>query len=230
MWGRPARRRPGEVLQRTTPACAGKTQIAVTAGPVLPGPPPRVRGRLERWRGVGLRARTTPRVRGRLGGHRRVDLGNGTTPACAGKTTANTCAGSWPRDHPRVCGEDYIKGINTWKNQGPPPRVRGRLRNPTETAVPVGTTPACAGKTIVDGVRSVVETDHPRVCGEDPLPKVLVYWEYGPPPRVRGRRVPNHYRASYVGTTPACAGKTILGPTGSPCSRDHPRVCGEDTS
>ena len=50
----------------------------------------------------------------------------------------------------------------------------------------------------------------------------------GSPPRVRGKPRQRLTAAATTGITPACAGKTPLLQSHTNCSRDHPRVCGEN--
>ena len=47
------------------------------------------------------------------------------------------------------------------------------------------------------------------------------------PPRVRGKVIRCEELARVVGITPACAGKSGRHNLHTPCSWDHPRVCGE---
>ena len=91
-----------------------------------------------------------------------------------------------------------------------------------------GITPAGAGKT-----NSVFRCkfgcrDHPRRCGENPIPEVACCKPQGSPPQVRGKHVLHIACSVQTRITPAGAGKTstVCG-TGSPAS-DHPRRCGEN--
>ena len=74
------------------------------------------------------------------------EAADGITPAYAGKRFSSAGTRSWPRDHPRVCGEKA-------------PRILSR-------AVYLGITPAYAGKSSPEWPRSAGTWDHPRVCGE----------------------------------------------------------------
>ena len=131
------------------------------------GPPPRMRGRLERQP-------CTP-VRGR------------TTPAHAGKTTPTRGCGRGCSDHPRACGEDVVfPGLGD-VCLGPPPRMRGRPRRQTQSIRSLGTTPAHAGKTSLSLMLWGIVRDHPRACGEDNDMQAVRAAATGPPPRMRGR-------------------------------------------
>ena len=168
-------------------------------------------------------------MRGRLPSAPPPHYPYGTTPAYAGKTF--------------LCEKGAGAG-------GPPPRMRGRLRQRLGVYGPAGTTPAYAGKTWHRHVRHWCSWDHPRVCGEDRIVLALSCSSSGPPPRMRGRLhgVPGlgdgvgttpRMRGRHLvgldtesdeGTTPAYAGKTRHCEQSLRFSRDHPRVCGEDTT
>ncbi len=56
-------------------------------------------------------------------------VGNGrerSTPACAGTTTPRTTRWLSQREHPRVCGDDFVMYTSALAADGAPPRVRGR--------------------------------------------------------------------------------------------------------
>ena len=69
--------------------------------------------------------------------------------------------------------------------------------------------------------------DHPRVCGEKPLPWIAAAALWGSPPRMRGK-VPNRRSTeTKPGITPAYAGKSTCLILFDTLLKDHPRVCGE---
>ena len=88
------------------------------------------------------------------------------TPACAGKSGISYLDARISADHPRVCGEKAPTSISTVRARGSPPRVRGKERGIAEEILDIGITPACAGKSVDLLWSGLVETDHPRVCGE----------------------------------------------------------------
>ena len=107
------------------PACAGRRHIreAFRSGaedhPRVCGEKPRIPARL--FCGTG----SSPRVRGEdLFGW--VDgFSTGIIPACAGRSKISRFL-SWLRqDHPRVCGEKYLRFVDRFGNEGSSPRVRG---------------------------------------------------------------------------------------------------------
>ena len=51
----------------------------------------------------------------------------------------------------------------------------------------------------------------------------------GSPPRVRGKQLDEEDAKIQVRITPACAGKTMQLCSKNVYSKDHPRVCGENT-
>ena len=67
----------------------------------------------------------------------------------------------------------------------------------------------------------------PRICGEKfTTVSALVNW-WGSPPHMRGKELLTERYAIEDGITPAYAGKSRIGCSGSTGSKDHPRICGE---
>ena len=129
-----------------------------------------------------------PRVRGKPYTGLIFILASGITPACAGKTFAEPLRHHIREDHPRVCGENYLRRSWSKAEEGSPPRVRGKLPSALYPAVLAGITPACAGKTRLHGADFVQDKDHPRVCGENSQRDFPRRGHQGSPPRVRGKR------------------------------------------
>ena len=71
------------------------------------------------------------------------------TPACAGKRGMRYKAMRSYRDHPRVCGEKYLRRVCSWPASGSPPRVRGKVDRTAGKARRAGITPAYAGKSFI---------------------------------------------------------------------------------
>ncbi len=67
----------------------GEHEKILLYGDAIPGSSPHVRGALDS--GVNQVERT------------------GIIPACAGSTIVRRQAGRWHRDHPRMCGEHFIR-------------------------------------------------------------------------------------------------------------------------
>ena len=129
-----------------------------------------------------------------------------------------------------MCGKDKMLASSPGIRQGSPPHVRERP--PVQVYLPVrdGITPACAGKT--PSIFPLYESfqDHPRMCGKDKLPNGYGTCYRGSPPHVRERLYWGIPEPTYLGITPACAGKTGSTFTNLGRSEDHPRMCGKDSN
>ena len=90
------------------------------------GSPPRVRGKVIRWKFKSIQRRITP--------------------ACAGKSLGRSPAMKSCRDHPRVCGEKGNVELRRSVLKGSPPRVRGKVQFRGKRRELLRITPACAGK------------------------------------------------------------------------------------
>ena len=89
-------------------------------------------------------------------------------------------------------------------------------------------TPAGAGKTLKYILLCPKWWDHPRRCGENKDPELLLMYILGSPPQVRGKPFGFHPQKSQRRITPAGAGKTRLGCWAYQWATDHPRRCGEN--
>ena len=212
---------------RITPAYAGK-RCAALEGDRKVRDHPRVcgekHGALVSWM---WSAGSPPRMRGK------VKTGSGTigkagiTPAYAGKRDAPGIQGSDHGDHPRVCGEKHGPRTPGARATGSPPRMRGKASMRLCCFLQRRITPAYAGKSPARKHRPAVVGDHPRVCGEKVVRGVVVLYNEGSPPRMRGKAVEEQPRENEPGITPAYAGKSLRTLTLCSFRRDHPRVCGE---
>ena len=138
-----------EHLTRITPACAGKTFVPSPTAPVRQDHP-RVCGENSRNEFLQIfYIGSPPRVRGKRRTRRAALIQRGITPACAGKTTLVTYSILTREDHPRVCGENELKGFICERDSGSPPRVRGKPNLRIKPAFRLRITPACAGKTLL---------------------------------------------------------------------------------
>ena len=148
MRGRLLLRRQCEVTHGTTPAHAGKT-IWRWRCRASYWDHPRACGE-DTYREPELfgRGGPPPRMRGRPDHSLLVSLGQRTTPAHAGKTHLRLWGAHVSGDHPRACGEDDNPIQITPNEEGPPPRMRGRLVELRVRSSSLGTTPAHAGKTL----------------------------------------------------------------------------------
>ena len=126
-----------------------------------------------------------------------------------------------------MCGEKPFVDGDVDILEGSPPRVRGKEADGDQQGLQNGITPACAGKSSSGRVWCVQCGDHPRVCGEKILLDDPTRWEYGSPPRVRGKEKIKKVQFAARRITPACAGKSSIASRIFFLNRDHPRVCGE---
>ena len=109
---------------------------------------PRVCGKNPNLEGTFInQLGSPPRVREKLSGQGCREFECRITPACAGKTRLAEELGVSLRDHPRVCGKNYLDLQHCRSVVGSPPRVREKPLSTAETVFQAGITPACAGKT-----------------------------------------------------------------------------------
>jgi len=156
---------------RSTPTRVGKTLSFRKDVTGLPGPPPRVWGKLDRFRD-------------RRPGYR-------STPTRVGKTVGVS--------HPTI------------SDVGPPPRVWGKRIHPSPSSCARRSTPTRVGKTTI--IRSIMRASsvHPHACGENVAEDTEYQEEFGPPPRVWGKRNTICHNQREVRSTPTRVGKTIDG-------------------
>ena len=88
------------------------------------------------------------------------------TPAYAGKSSEEATDAVWFQDHPRICGEKFASFLNPLRRQGSPPHMRGKVSPQAQFLLPIGITPAYAGKSFSRCCRGLCLRDHPRICGE----------------------------------------------------------------
>ena len=113
---------------------------------------------------------------------------------------------------------------------GSPPRMRERQCRALRWWCVLRITPAYAGKTIYY-YRKVKKTwDHPRVCGKDRVKTQNIIIALGSPPRMRERPLGEENNRNTFRITPAYAGKTDAKYGNLFTYRDHPRVCGKDST
>ena len=111
---------------------------------------------------------------------------------------------------------------------GSPPRVREKLIVDGTCVRCLRITPACAGKTLYLPPLLAQNRDHPRVCGKNKGISQLELAKMGSPPRVREKQLYPTPVQTFLGITPACAGKTPKVRYLPSDFRDHPRVCGKN--
>ena len=120
---RPSRRKPP---RKDHPRVCGEKRFFKVLLHPAPGSPPRMRGK----------AQITEHFAGVVG----------ITPAYAGKSSTSSWSAASNRDHPRVCGEK-VNGKPTYsRDEGSPPRMRGKEPSRHRRRAGPGITPAYAGK------------------------------------------------------------------------------------
>ena len=219
-----------KVIQRITPAHAGKTPTAHQALPRESDHPRACGENLFTNFTTTYDSGSPPRMRGkRAVSPRKLRLAR-ITPAHAGKTSGVMLNGFVKSDHPRACGENALNKARNKPAHGSPPRMRGKpLRwNGRKTLRRI--TPAHAGKTLrpLPGTRRT--SDHPRACGENEQKHYESNVNTGSPPRMRGKRSGCRRGVGQRRITPAHAGKTDAIITIVVTNWDHPRACGENRS
>ena len=156
--------------RRIIPACAGSS-----SGGRRPRTPPWDHPRVCGEQPTVLPAHdmvagSSPRVRG--AGHEVGEAASlaGIIPACAGSRSCPRASACFGWDHPRVCGEQRLADAYQKVGKGSSPRVRGAASARPSVIASHGIIPACAGSSPTRSPRRQPPGDHPRVCGEQPLP------------------------------------------------------------
>ncbi len=156
----------GPPFKGITPACAGKS-IRSSEHCASPWDHPRVCGEKNSiFCPVFSVTGSPPRVRGKAPRPSPSRPSRRITPACAGKRPRFLWQPGRLWDHPRVCGEKPRFCGQADLVRGSPPRVRGKGWRTVAEALMIGITPACAGKSRLQGSNLQLPGDHPRVCGE----------------------------------------------------------------
>ena len=134
---------------------------------------------------------------------------NRITPAYAGKRIMTCSYKLCYKDHPRLCGEKPRKFFDELDSEGSPPPMRGKVCPKINTGIPIGITPAYAGKRNFSIVAPSRFWDHPRLCGEK---NVFRSWKthfQGSPPPMRGKEKSEKIVEQNLRITPAYAGKSL---------------------
>ena len=158
---------------RDHPRRCGENSNRWTTHTLRRGSPPQVRGKLrarhrsiapcrdhprrcgENLSALSLMTACTgspPQVRGKRGSRPHAAAHRRITPAGAGKTGMAAFANFWQKDHPRRCGENYVKNFMGYSTVGSPPQVRGKRRVILRFKPHFRITPAGAGKTSLYGL------------------------------------------------------------------------------
>ena len=149
------------------------------------------------------------------------------TPAYAGKSELCVLVAELTEDHPRICGEKLLLVVCLAPVMGSPPHMRGKVTSAFFVESRTGITPAYAGKRAFGSMGAEIPWDHPRICGEKFLSKLLSFGILGSPPHMRGKDLLLSISTQQHRITPAYAGKRPAPRGAGSWQRDHPRICGE---
>ena len=106
--------------------------------------------------------------------------------------------------------------------------MRGKPIDALTPVMPIRNIPAYAGKTTVAHARQPLQTEHPRVCGENGNTPQTGKMTSGTSPRMRGKPAAGQIPPGFQRNIPAYAGKTLDHRRILTGSAEHPRVCGEN--
>ena len=151
---------------------------------------------------------SSPRVRGTARGDVIRTLEDRFIPACAGNSGGTPCYWTDCPVHPRVCGEQNSAGRTLCYRYGSSPRVRGTETLKADEGGHLRFIPACAGNRIRPSHSAASRAVHPRVCGEQGLPKANPPYRNGSSPRVRGTDQARPTPPAQPRFIPACAGNS----------------------
>ena len=146
-------------------------------------------------------------MRGKERRNHGTNVCGGITPAYAGKSGCCHHLVIFVEDHPRVCGEKEQREKSSLCQKGSPPRMRGKVVGVSCSTYFCGITPAYAGKSLFRYSFGSSFRDHPRVCGEKTLMRLVRFAVLGSPPRMRGKGMGMMRFLPASGITPAYAGK-----------------------
>ena len=170
---------------------------------------------------------SSPRVRGTVLGVSGKDPSGRFIPACAGNRVEFYAIQDCMPVHPRVCGEQIVGAHGMMPCPGSSPRVRGTVFQRRFAIVDGRFIPACAGNRRDTGAALHDLAVHPRVCGEQPPPRLWSRMNRGSSPRVRGTVFVFLSLSLVLRFIPACAGNSGSTVDSVPTVPVHPRVCGE---
>ena len=170
---------------------------------------------------------SSPQMRGALRRLSKADEAQGIIPADAGSTVHHPRLRSYPRDHPRRCGEHETNAALHAADHGSSPQMRGAPAWQVQGTSPERIIPADAGSTNVPYLSGAASGDHPRRCGEHLGVSAVMVVSQGSSPQMRGAPAWACYSHASYRIIPADAGSTIRCGMPSVPPKDHPRRCGE---
>ena len=117
---------------------------------------------------------------------------DGITPAYAGKRLLSRWTPLFRWDHPRLCGEKFLRLVQPFQLLGSPPPMRGKESPNFVNHMAMGITPAYAGKRFRRARTSAVDRDHPRLCGEKLVVVEVIDFQGRITPAYAGKRKSLH--------------------------------------
>ena len=130
-------------------------------------------------------------------------------PAHAGQTPSPRVQARQLADHPRACGANSVALCRAAMMYGSSPRMRGKRpehRGPNGRGRII---PAHAGQTHSGHAAFMLDTDHPRACGANPITRFIYKCSSGSSPRMRGKHVTCTCPLMSKRIIPAHAGQTV---------------------
>ena len=146
-------------------------------------------------------------MRGKVCEHVVTSYSRRITPAYAGKRYRRCYNFPALQDHPRLCGEKFLRRNRSKMDSGSPPPMRGKVHAFACFFPLCRITPAYAGKSKSRRWEEFVKRDHPRLCGEKTANLGKECYALGSPPPMRGKEICQHFGAFRLRITPAYAGK-----------------------
>src|SRR5439155_1287007 len=126
------------------------------------------------------------------------------------------------------CGENSRSTKSETRENGPSPRVWGKLLARDRLPGSARTIPTRVGKTGRQRTSNTGGTDHPHACGENATCSITRTQDIGPSPRVWGKHHPWLRGGRDGRTIPTRVGKTFTPSRPNTSSSDHPHACGEN--
>ena len=180
------------------------------------GSSPRMRGTLDEWSLSDTSSTDHPRACGELLAIPKYFAVHSVDhPRACGELSfqaPEAILGRHDPDHPRACGElwtgDHPRGP---AGAGSSPRMRGTPAYRPRPPILLRIIPAHAGNSGVRGGAYVLESDHPRACGELSWNEETPAWETGSSPRMRGTHPAVRVTHNLARIIPAHAGNSLAG-------------------
>ena len=210
------------------PAYAGRTQERSLNAPYRQKHP-RIRGENHRdLRRGRFFLETSPHTRGEPSAAVSVLDRPGNIPAYAGRTIYGEDVNLDAEKHPRIRGENHLARLQVRNHAETSPHTRGeRCCCATQPDSP-GNIPAYAGRTRLEDPNGGCTWKHPRIRGENWLPKESCTIAPETSPHTRGEHASTLGRWKDNRNIPAYAGRTPPQCLHARPSRKHPRIRGEN--